>query len=101
MCRPVCLKCFAYSFVPVSLCSVDHLLQEVAQRLVECFCKTIGRSMIHGRLVLFEFVFLVELVHESIGELFFVVDDDVARHIISVDDMLFDETDDSFILDFP
>ena len=72
MCHPICSKCFAYSFVPVSLCSVDHLLQEVA----------------HGRFVLLKLVFLAELVHESVGELFSVVSDDVATHTIVVDDML-------------
>ena len=87
--------------MPVFLCSTDYLLQEVAQCLVECFCKTVGRSMIHGGFVLFELVFLVELIHESVGELFFVVSDNVARHTISVDDMLLDETDDSFLLFFP
>ena len=43
----------------------------------------------------------LKLVHESVGELFFVVGDDVARHTISMDDMLFDETYNSFLLDFP
>ena len=49
----------------------------------------------------FEFVFLTEFVHESVGELLFIVSNDVARHTISVDDMLLDKTDDSFFLDFP
>ncbi|KAB2623661.1 hypothetical protein D8674_039667 [Pyrus ussuriensis x Pyrus communis] len=75
--------------------------KEVAQHLVECFRKTVGQSMIHGRLVLLELIFLVELVHESVGELFFIVGDDVARHTISVDDMLLDEIDNNFLLDFP
>ena len=57
--------------------------------------------MIHGRLVLLELVFLTELIHESVGELLSVVSDDVARHPISVDDVLLDETDDSFLLYFP
>ena len=57
--------------------------------------------MIHGRLLLLELVFLAELVHESVGELFFVVGVDVARHTISMNDMLFDDTDNSFLLDFP
>ena len=57
--------------------------------------------MIIGRLVLLELVFLAELVHESVGDPFFVVSDDVAMHTISVDDMLLDETDGSFLLDFP
>ena len=51
--------------------------------------------------MLFEFVFLVKFVHKSIGELFSIVGDDVARHTISVDDMFLDETDDGFLLDFP
>ena len=101
ICRPICPKCFTYYFVPVSLCSADHRFQEVAQRFVECFRKTIGRSMIHGRLVLLELVFLAELVYESVGELFSVVSDDVVRHIVSIDNKLFDETDDNFLLDFP
>ncbi|KAB2617407.1 hypothetical protein D8674_013276 [Pyrus ussuriensis x Pyrus communis] len=75
--------------------------KKVAQCFVKCFRKTIGPSMIHGRLVLLEFVFLTELVHESVGELFSIVDDDVARHTISMDDVLFDEMDDSFLFDFP
>ncbi|KAM1993260.1 hypothetical protein ACFX16_009620 [Malus domestica] len=86
--------------MPLFLCSADYLLQEIAQCLVECFCKTIGRSMIHGGFVLLELVFLAELVHKSIGELFSVVSDNVARHTISMDDMFLDETDDSFLLDF-
>ena len=49
--------------------------------------------MIHGRLALLELVFLVELIHESIEELFSIVGDGVARHTISVDDMLLDEVD--------
>ena len=57
--------------------------------------------MIHGRLMLLELVFLTEFVHESVGELLSIVRNDVARHTISVDDMLFDKTDDSFFLDFP
>ena len=56
--------------------------------------------MVHGRLVLFKLVFLAELVHESIGELFSIVSDDVARHTISVDDMFLDEMDDGFLLGF-
>ncbi|KAM1514562.1 hypothetical protein COP2_014038 [Malus domestica] len=56
--------------------------------------------MIHEGFVLLELVFLAELVHESVGELFSVVSDNVARHTISVDDMFLDETDDSFLLDF-
>ena len=51
--------------------------------------------------MLFEFVFLIEFVHESVGELFSIVRNDVVRHTISVDDMLLDKTDDSFFLDFP
>ena len=51
--------------------------------------------------MLLEFVFLAELVHKLVGELFSIVGDDVARYTISMDDMLFDETDDSFLLDFP
>ncbi|KAM2627924.1 hypothetical protein TB2_001326 [Malus domestica] len=86
--------------MPVFLCSADYLLQEVAQCLVECFCETIGQSMIHEEFVLLELVFLAELVHESVGELFSIVNDNVARHTISVDDMFLDETDDSFLLDF-
>ncbi|KAB2597520.1 hypothetical protein D8674_000440 [Pyrus ussuriensis x Pyrus communis] len=78
----------------------DYLLQEVAQRFVECFHETVGWSMIHRRLVLLELVFLAKLVHESIGELFSVIGDDVVRHTISMDDMLFDETGNSFLLDF-
>ena len=101
MCRPICPKCFAYSFVPLSLRSADHLLQEVAQCFVECFCKTVGRSMIHRRLVLLELVFIAELVHESVGELFSVVSDNVAGHTVSVDNMLLDETNDSFLFYFP
>ena len=87
--------------MPVFLCSTDYLLQEVAQCLVECFCKTVGRSMIHGRLVLLELVFLAELIHESVGGLFSAVNDDVARHTISMNDMLLDETDGSFLLYLP
>lgn len=101
MCCPICLKCFAYSFVPVSLCSADHLLHEVTQCFVECFCKTVGRSMIHGRLMLLELVFLSELIHESVEELFSIVSDNVARHTVSMNGMLLDETDNSFLLDFP
>ncbi|KAM2608963.1 hypothetical protein TB1_037235 [Malus domestica] len=86
--------------MPVSLCSANFLFQDAAQRFVECFCKTVGRSMIHGRLMLLEFVFLTELINESVGELFFIVGDDVARHTISIDDMLFDEMNDSFLSDF-
>ncbi|XP_068304251.1 3-epi-6-deoxocathasterone 23-monooxygenase CYP90D1-like [Pyrus communis] len=84
-----------------TLSTTGEVVFEVAQRLVECFRKTVGQSMIHGRLVLLELIFLVELIHESVGELFFVVGDDVARHTISVDDMLLDEMDNSFLLDFP
>ncbi|KAM2137856.1 hypothetical protein ACFX1Q_009982 [Malus domestica] len=86
--------------MPVFLCSADYLLQEIAQCLVECFCKTVGQSMIHGGFVLLELVFLAELVHKSVGELFSVVSDNVARHTISVDDMFLDETGDNFLLDF-
>ena len=50
--------------------------------------------------MLLELVFLAELVHKSVGELFSVVSDNVTRHTISVDDMFLDETDDSFLLDF-
>ena len=57
--------------------------------------------MVHRRLVLLELVFVAKLVHESVGELFSVVSDNVARHTISVDDMLLDEMDNSFLLDFP
>ena len=57
--------------------------------------------MIHGRLVLLELVFLTELVYKPVGELFSIVSDNVARHTISVDDMLFDETDNSFLFYFP
>ena len=57
--------------------------------------------MIHGRLVLLELVFLTELVYKSVGELFSIVSDNVARHTISVDDMFFDETDNSFLFYFP
>ena len=56
--------------------------------------------MIHKRLMLLELVFLTKFVHESVGELFSIVRNDIARHTISVDDMLFDETDNSFFLDF-
>ncbi|KAM1492333.1 hypothetical protein ACFX10_024274 [Malus domestica] len=86
--------------MPVFLCSADYLLQEVAQCLIKCFCKTVGRSMIHEGFVLLELVFLAELIHESVRELFSVVSDNVARHTISVDDMFLDKTDDSFLLDF-
>ncbi|KAB2625587.1 hypothetical protein D8674_017383 [Pyrus ussuriensis x Pyrus communis] len=75
--------------------------KEVAQCFVECFHKIVGRSMVHERLVLLEFVFLAEHVHKSVGELFSVVSDDVARHTISMDDMLFDEINDRVLLDFP
>ncbi|KAB2605721.1 hypothetical protein D8674_005438 [Pyrus ussuriensis x Pyrus communis] len=75
--------------------------KEVAHHFFECFRKTVSRSMTHGRLVLLELVFLAKHVHKSIGELFSIVDDDVARHTISMDDMFFDEIDDSFLLDFP
>ena len=101
MCRLICPKCFTYSFVLVSLHSGDHFLQEVAQCFVKCFRKTVGRSMTHGRLVLLEFVFLANLVHELVDELYYVSSDDVVRHTISMDDMIFDEIDDNFILDFP
>ena len=101
MCSPICPKCFTYSFMSVSLCSADYLFQEVAQRLVECLCQAVGRSMIHGRLVLLELVFVAKLVHESVGELLSVVSDNVARHPISVDDMLLDETNNSFLFYFP
>ena len=57
--------------------------------------------MIHERLMLLELVCLAKLVHKLVGELFFVVDDDVTRHTISVDDMLLNETDDNFLLNFP
>ena len=87
--------------MPVFLCSADYLLQEVAQCLVKCFCKTVGRSMIHGGFVLLELVFLTEFVYKSVGELFSIVSDNVARRTISVDDMLFDETDNSFLFYFP
>ena len=100
ICCSICPKCFAYSSMPGCLCSADYLLQEVAHRFVECFCETVGRSMIHGRLVLLELVFLAELVHELAGELFFAVSDDLARHTVLVDDMLLDETDDNFLLNF-
>ncbi|KAB2626826.1 hypothetical protein D8674_020444 [Pyrus ussuriensis x Pyrus communis] len=75
--------------------------KEVTQRLVECFCEAVGRSMIHGRLVLLELVFITKLVQESVGELFSVVSDNVARHTISVDDNLLDEMNNSFLFDFP
>ncbi|KAB2635771.1 hypothetical protein D8674_026305 [Pyrus ussuriensis x Pyrus communis] len=74
--------------------------KKVAHHFVEWFNETVDRSMIHERLVLLELVFLVELVHELVRELFSVVSDDVAGHTISMDDMLLDETDDSFLLDF-
>ena len=51
--------------------------------------------------MLLELVFLAELVHELVGELFSVVGDDVARHTISMYDILIDETDDSFFLNIP
>ncbi|KAM2252374.1 hypothetical protein ACFX1S_006894 [Malus domestica] len=54
--------------------------------------------MIHGRLVLLELVLLAEFVHESIGEMISVVNDDVVRHTISRDDMLLDEKDNNFLL---
>ena len=57
--------------------------------------------MIHGRLVLLELVFVAKLVHKSVGELFSVVSDNVTRHTISVDDMLLDETNNSFLFYFP
>ena len=51
--------------------------------------------------MLLELVFLVELVHESVEELFSVVGDNVAGHTVSMDNMLFDETDDSLCFDLP
>ena len=51
--------------------------------------------------MLLELVFLAELVHESVGELFSIVSDNVVGHTVSVDNMLFDETNDSFLFDFP
>ncbi|KAB2611160.1 hypothetical protein D8674_019192 [Pyrus ussuriensis x Pyrus communis] len=75
--------------------------KEVAQCLVECFREVVGWSMIHGRLVLLELVFIAKLVHKSVGELLSVVKDNVARHTISMDDMLLDEMNDNFLFDFP
>ena len=64
MCHLICPKHFALFFRANPSFSADYLIQEVAQWFVECFYETVGRSMIHGRLMMLELVFLAELVYE-------------------------------------
>jgi len=85
--------------IPLRLC--NNFFEQVAKWFVEGFRQTVCMSIVHRRLMLGKLELLAQASHETIEEWFTVVDDDVPRHDILIDNVRSDGINDVFLFFFP